>query len=69
MRGVFVELPNSVEGFVPMLSFEGADYRFDGMITQIDEKSGNKLTIGQSLDVKVVAADVASGRIDFVPNV
>jgi len=69
MRGVFVELPNSVEGFVPMLSFEGADYRFDGMITQVDEKSGNKLTIGQSLDVKVVAADVASGRIDFIPNV
>ncbi len=69
MRGVFVELPNSVEGFVPTLSFEGADYRFDGMITQVDEKSGNKLTIGQSLDVKVVAADVASGRIDFIPNI
>lgn len=69
MRGVFVELPNSVEGFVPMLSFEGSDYRFDGMITQIDERTGNKLTIGQSLDIKVVAADVASGRIDFIPNV
>jgi ribonuclease R len=69
MRGVFVELPNSVEGFVPMLSFEGADYRFDGMITQIDERTGNKLTIGQSLAVKVVAAEVATGRIDFIPNV
>jgi len=69
MRGVFVELPNSVEGFVPMLSFEGAKYQFDGVITQIDENTGNKLTIGQSLGVEVVAADVASGRIDFIPNI
>lgn len=68
MRGVFVELPNSVEGFVPMLSFEGAKYQFDGIITQVDENTGNKLTIGQSLGIEVVAADVASGRIDFIPH-
>lgn len=68
MRGVFVELPNSVEGFVPMTSFEDADYRFDGKITQFDERSGKKLTIGQTLPVKAVSADVASGRIDFIPN-
>ncbi len=67
-RGVFVELENSVEGFVPVISFEGANYRFDGMITQVDENTGNKLTIGQSLNIKVVAADIASGRIDFIPN-
>ena len=67
-RGVFVELPNSVEGFVPVDSFEGASYQFDGLITQIDRNTGDKLTIGQSLGVKAVAADVASGRIDFIPN-
>jgi ribonuclease R len=66
MRGVFVELENSVEGFVPVDSFEGAKYRFDGLITQVDENTGNKLTIGQRLNIKVVAADVASGRIDFI---
>nr|WP_319487876.1 ribonuclease R [uncultured Caproiciproducens sp.] len=68
MRGVFVELPNSVEGFVPVDSFEDAKYRFDGIITQIDENTGHKLTIGQTLSIKVVAADVASGRIDFIPD-
>lgn len=67
-RGVFVELPNSVEGFVPVDSFEGANYRFDGLITQVDQNTGKKLTIGQPLDIKVVAADVASGRIDFIPD-
>lgn len=68
-RGVFVELPNSVEGFVPVDSFEGARYRFDGLVTQVDENTGNKLTIGQTLNIKVVSADVASGKIDFMPDV
>lgn len=67
MRGVFVELPNTVEGFVPITSFEGANFTFDGMITQYDETTGRKLTIGQTLRVKAVAADVATGRIDFIP--
>lgn len=67
MRGVFVELPNTVEGFVPITSFEGAHFEFDGMITQYDATTGRKLTIGQPLRVKAVAADVASGRIDFLP--
>ena len=67
-RGVFVELPNSVEGFVPAESFEGANYRFDGLITQIDQNTGNKLTIGQPMNIIVAAADVDSGRIDFVPD-
>ena len=67
MRGVFVELPNSVEGFVPVDSFEGCRFYFDGMMTQTDEISGKKLTIGTPLRVQAVGADVSSGRIDFIP--
>ena len=67
MRGVFVELESSVEGFVPVESFEGADFHFDGMITQVDSKTGRRLTIGQPLRIQVAGADVASGKIDFVP--
>ena len=67
MRGVFVELESSAEGFVPVESFEGADFHFDGMITQVDAKTGRKLTIGQPLRIKVAGADVASGKIDFAP--
>lgn len=65
-RGVFVELENSAEGFVPMESIPNSDYRFDGVITQVDAKSGSRLTIGHPLRIQVAAADVASGRIDFV---
>lgn len=67
-RGIFVELPSSVEGFVPIDSFEGANYQFDGMIAQVDRNTGKKLTIGQPIHIRVAAADVASGRIDFVPD-
>ena len=67
-RGVFVELPNTVEGFVPADSFEGADFQFDGMITQVDRNTGRKLTIGQPLRIRVAAADVSAGRIDFAPE-
>ena len=66
-RGVFVELPSSAEGFVPIESFEGARMIFDGMLSYTDELTGRKLTIGQPLRVLAAAADVASGRIDFLP--
>lgn len=64
-HGLFVELENSVEGFVPIESFPEADYRFDGILSQVDRKTGKKITIGNPLRICVVSADVASGRIDF----
>ncbi len=63
-RGVFVELENTAEGFVPMDSVPG-DFRFDGKLSQVDAKTGNRLTIGRPMQIRVVSADVASGRIDF----
>ena len=66
-RGGLVQLPSSVEGFVPVDSFEGCQFTYDGLITQYDALSHKKLTIGQELRIQVVAADVATGRIDFLP--
>ena len=66
-RGVFVELENSAEGFVAVDTFEGADFQFDGVITQVDQLSGITMTIGQPLRIQVIAADVSTGRIDFMP--
>ena len=66
-RGLFVELDNTVEGFVPMETFADSDYHFDGILTQVDAKTGNKLTIGNTLHIRVASADVASRRIDFAP--
>lgn len=66
-RGVFVQLQNSVEGFVPMGAFPNADYRFDGVVTQVDERTGSRITIGTPMRVLVAAADIPTGRIDFLP--
>ncbi|MCH3971615.1 MAG: ribonuclease R [Oscillospiraceae bacterium] len=67
MRGVFVQLPNSVEGFVPVASFTDKHYEFDGQLSQVDEGTHERLTIGDSLKVVNVAADVSSRRVDFAP--
>lgn len=67
MRGVFVQLPNTVEGFVPVAAFEDKHYEFDGQVSQVDAVTKERLTIGDPLVVRSAAADVSSGRIDFVP--
>ncbi|HCA72083.1 MAG TPA: ribonuclease R [Ruminococcaceae bacterium] len=67
MRGVFVQLPNTVEGFVPAASFTDKHFEFDGQLSQVDSATKERLTIGDALRVKSVAADVSSGRIDFAP--
>lgn len=66
-RGLFVQLTNSVEGFVPIDTFVDAEFEFDGMMTQVDRITGDKLTIGMPMRVQAVSADVSSGRIDFMP--
>ncbi len=66
-RGLFVQLTNSVEGFVSIDSFVDAEFEFDGMMTQVDRITGDKLTIGMPMRIQAVAADISSGRIDFMP--
>jgi ribonuclease R len=65
-RGIFVELENSVEGFVPIASIPNSNYRFDGALSMVDPHTGSRITIGTPMRVKVVSADVATGRIDFI---
>lgn len=66
MRGVFVRLENSVEGFVSLDAFEGEDFVYDGLITQRSSK--RELTIGTPLPIIVASAYVATGKVDFVPD-
>lgn len=66
MRGVFVRLENSVEGFVLLDAFEDEDFVYDGLITQRSPK--RELTIGTPLPIIVASAYVATGKVDFVPD-
>ena len=67
-KGIFVKLPNNAEGFVSLSDFEGCDFEFDGEICHRDLRSGKTLMMGQEIGIIIAAADVATGRIDFVPE-
>ncbi len=67
-RGIFVKLNNNVEGFIALSDFEDRDFEFDGEIAHRDLRSGRVLMMGEEIGIIVAAADVATGRIDFMPQ-
>jgi ribonuclease R len=67
--GVFVALDDVyVEGLVHVSEL-GEDYfKYDGVKHQmLGERSGKRFRLGDRLNVKLVKADLETGRIDFVP--
>lgn len=67
-KGIFVKLSNNAEGFISLGDFENADFEFDGEICHKDHRSGRTLMMGQELGIIIAGADVATGRIDFMPE-
>lgn len=65
--GIFVELENSVEGFIGIEYFMNSNFKFDGFMSHVDVTSGKKLTIGDHMRVIVVASNISTGKIDFMP--
>lgn len=63
-RGIFVELPNTVEGMIRLSEMPG-HFEYDGKIEVRDLDSGRRLRIGDLVRVKAVRADVSSGEVDF----
>ena len=63
-RGIFVELPNTVEGMVRLSEMPGR-FEYDGKIEVRDLDSGRRLRIGDRVQIKAVRADVSSGEVDF----
>ena len=64
-RGVFVELENTVEGFVPASSLTAAGTLLTEGICLSDPLSGKKWGLGDTIMVTIVRADVNLGRIDM----
>lgn len=67
-KGVFVELENSVEGFLSLEYFPECKFVFDGLTKHKDELSNFSLAIGDNIKIKVVSAYVPTGSIDFAPE-
>lgn len=64
-RGIFVELENTVEGFVPAAQLcKGEPQVIDG-VSMLDPLTGRSWMLGTSMKIRVAGADVALGRVDF----
>lgn len=66
-HGVFVELPNTVEGFVELNDkFGRADYDYDAELFVLTNRvTGKKFTIGDALKVKLKSVDEELLQINF----
>lgn len=65
-KGIFVMIPNGIEGFIDLTLSDGTYFVFDGKTTTTDTKSGKSYCIGDEVTIKVASANVALGQIDFV---
>lgn len=65
MQGLYVELPNTVEGLIHTETLcKDEPELIDGMRYR-DPLTGTEWTLGQTVQVKALRADVAMGRVDF----
>ncbi|MBP5426960.1 MAG: ribonuclease R [Clostridiales bacterium] len=65
--GIFVELPNTIEGLVRLRDLADDYYIFnEGNYSLIGERTGKTYNIGDEVRVKVARADKDSRQIDFL---
>ena len=64
-RGLFVELENGVEGFVPASSLTTTGTTLTEGIRLSDPVSGKNWNLGDSMMITIVRADVNLGKVDF----
>lgn len=65
-KGIFVTIENGIEGFVNLLDVDNAYFEFNGTTTISDKRSGISYSIGDPVTIKVLAASVALGTVDYV---
>jgi ribonuclease R len=64
--GMFVELPNTIEGLVHVSFMTDDYYRFDErQLAMIGERTGNVFRIGDEIDVRVSNVNKEERAIDF----
>ncbi len=64
--GIYVELPNTIEGMVPVTSLQDGRYRYDeNHYEMVNEVTNNTYKLGQRVLVKAVRTDRMLRTIDF----
>ncbi len=65
--GIFVELDNTVEGMVRLVSLEGDEYQYEeDKMMLVGQRSGHCYRIGDLVHVRLVDAKPALRQIDFI---
>ena len=64
-RGLFIELDNGVEGFVPASSLTPSGTSLTEGVRLTDPASGKTWRLGDKMMITIVRADVNLGKIDF----
>jgi len=64
--GVFVELPSTIEGMVPLAEMKDDFYEYmDKMYCVIGERTKKKISLGDRVKIRVVSSDVEASKIEF----
>lgn len=66
-RGLFVEMDNGVEGFVPASSLTAAGTLLTEGVRLSDPVSGKNWNLGDRMMITIARADVNLGKVDFEP--
>ncbi len=65
-HGVYVELPNTVEGLLPTEALTSGETSIQQGVSITDVGANIVYSIGKEIEIKVAGVDVAKGHIDFV---
>ena len=66
--GIYVELPDTVEGMIRISDLTDDFYAYDEkQYILVGEYTGRKYMLGQKMDIMVAGADTMRRTIDFVP--
>ncbi len=65
-NGIYVELPNSVEGMIRLSTMPEGDYDVEAGLDVTEILSGKRYRVGDKIRIECVKSDTASGNIDFI---
>ena len=65
-HGIYVELPNTIEGLVRREDLPDGEYFFDELMSFKNLTTGQVFRIGDQVTVQCIKSDVNSGNIDFM---
>lgn len=64
-HGLYAEMENTVEGLIRIENLPEGSYDTDSQIEYVNTTTGERYRIGDKVRIKVLAADVSAGHIDF----